>query len=68
MLLRGEKQENLNFRIVHLSAYDFIEGKLLMRLAFDLLELLLRKGHPVGRVAIDFYLFADEAISLEVHA
>ena len=39
-----------------------------MRLAFDLLELLLRKGHPVGRVAIDFYLFADEAISLEVHA
>lgn len=38
-----------------------------MRLAFDLLELLLRKGHPVGRVAIEFDLLADEAISLEVH-
>lgn len=38
-----------------------------MRLAFDLLELLLRKGNPVDRVAIDFYLLADEAISFEVH-
>lgn len=67
LLLRGEKQENLNFRIVHLPAYNFIERKLLMRLAFDLLELLLRKRHPVDRVAIEFYLLADEAISLEVH-
>jgi hypothetical protein len=44
----GEEEEDFNFGIVHLSADYFMKRELLVSLGFDLLELLLGQGSPIG--------------------